>query len=680
MEYISFIAQIYQSSKTLFGGAALADSSDRKDLTPSATESLEVGCSSAEAAALGPSNDDAESRQLGVLRNCVKEVTQISPLLEGLRHESDIHRPLRYVLGSAVVPRWRVRSRQLLVSLPAVDDSVHRVASELLGGRQTSMKVSTEVSADKLRGGFYSPEPLVRVCLDRAASLLVGQASLRVLEPSAGDGAFFAGLSRHDLGTRVTWMTGVEIIEQEAALCSERLAEAPFEGEVVQGSALAWCLENDRLFDLALGNPPFVRFQFVEDTERSRALALGLKLGTEFKGVSNLWIPVFASAINALRPGGVFSFIVPAESFTGISGFEIREWLLDRTERLHVDLFPPASFPDVLQEVVVLSGRIISRGVRPSRNLYLREHSALQTREWTHSSVGKVRTWTRYLLSPSQVASLEEAAQLSSVVRLGDVARFEVATVTGANSFFCVDEATITKFQLHRWARPLLPRTRHAVGLVYTRADHLETCEDGRAGYLLDFAASRPDPMMFSGARAYLSLGEAAELPKRFKCRIRSPWYRVPVVPPGALMMAKRSHLHPRVIVNDAGVLTTDTIYRGRLIGKSSLDTRALTAGFHNSLTLLTSEIEGRSFGGGVLELVPSEISRLLVPIPAGITEDFDRLDCICRNASDEDVGESLVRETDQLLVKRTPGLATSLMDQLQDARSVLLGLRLARN
>jgi adenine-specific DNA-methyltransferase len=146
------------------------------------------------------------------------------------------------------------------------------------------------------------------------------------------------------------------------------------------------------------------------------------------------------------------------------------------------------------------------------------------------------------------------------------------------------------------------------------------------------------------------------------------------------MMMAKRSHLHPRVIVNEADVLTTDTIYRGRLISKSSLNTWALTAGFHNSLTLLTSEIEGRSFGGGVLELVPSEISRLLVPISEGIAEDFDRLDCICRNASEEDVGESLVRETDQLLVKRTRGLVTSLMDQLQDARSALLRLRLARN
>jgi len=32
-------------------------------------------------------------------------------------------------------------------------------------------------------------------------------------------------------------------------------------------------------------------------------------------------------------------------------------------------------------------------------------------------------------------------------------------------------------------------------------------------------------------------------------------------------------------------------------------------------LTALSAELEGRHYGGGVLELVPSEIERLLVPL-----------------------------------------------------------------
>lgn len=43
--------------------------------------------------------------------------------------------------------------------------------------------------------------------------------------------------------------------------------------------------------------------------------------------------------------------------------------------------------------------------------------------------------------------------------------------------------------------------------------------------------------------------------------------------------------------------------------------TESLVLAFVNSLTSLTAEMEGRHYGGGVLELVPSEIERLLIPV-----------------------------------------------------------------
>lgn len=541
------------------------------------------------------------------------------------------------------------------------------------------MKTIDEVGADKLRGGFYSPAPLVEICLDRVKSLLTSTGQLRVLEPAAGDGAFIAGLRDHSLAPRVSWATAIEILGSEAAGCRARLAEASFDGQVIHGSALAWASETHEPYDVAFGNPPFVRFQFVDPSERDHTDRLGQRAGLEFKGVSNLWLPILVTALEALRPGGVFAFIIPAECFTGISGHEVREWLLEHVHRTNVDLFAPGSFPGVLQEVVILSGKMTEKGRKPTRDLHMREHSAGKPREWKHKSIGSHRTWTRYLLSPAQVTSLETAMNLPTVSLLSEVARFEVATVTGANTFFCVDEATLDRFQLRDWARPLLPRTRHAKGLSYTEADARQVAFDGLPSYLLDFAPGSPDPITRKGPREYLASGVANELPTRYKCRIREPWYKVPVVAPGAMMMAKRSHHFPRVIVNDADVLTTDTIYRGRLLPKTTMSTRDFTASFHNSLTLLTAEIEGRSFGGGVLELVPSEISRLAVPHPHKMADEFGRLDWICRSDDDE-ASERLVHETDWLVTKKTDGLNKPLMEELAEARRVLANLRLARN
>jgi hypothetical protein len=53
----------------------------------------------------------------------------------------------------------------------------------------------------------------------------------------------------------------------------------------------------------------------------------------------------------------------------------------------------------------------------------------------------------------------------------------------------------------------------------------------------------------------------------------------------------------------------------------------ALVYSFPNSLTCLTTELEGRHYGGGVLELVPSEIERLLIPVVIPGPEQLGKLD-----------------------------------------------------
>jgi hypothetical protein len=64
--------------------------------------------------------------------------------------------------------------------------------------------------------------------------------------------------------------------------------------------------------------------------------------------------------------------------------------------------------------------------------------------------------------------------------------------------------------------------------------------------------------------------------------------------------------------LNSAKVLNTNTIHGVRLFNRRNA--KALAVGFYNSLTLLSAELVGRSYGGGVLKLEPSEAEALLVP------------------------------------------------------------------
>ncbi|GGN34886.1 hypothetical protein FHR83_005918 [Actinoplanes campanulatus] len=539
------------------------------------------------------------------------------------------------------------------------------------------MKLAREVSADKLRGGFYSPAGLVRVCLERVSALVTGTDSLRVLEPSAGDGAFLRGIVAHPLRERVGDVVAVEILEREAAACRDGGAALGEDLHVHHGSFLDDHVGLAPSFDVVVGNPPFVRFQFVDADERRKAEAIATRLGVTLKGVSNLWIPILLKAVSCLRTGGVFAFILPAEFLTGISASTVRDWLLAHTTDLRIDLFPPNSFPAVLQEVVVLSGRRLDVSAGTA-SLTVFDHSGDRP-AWSHRVRPGTPTWTNFLLTPAQADAYTGASRLAGCIGLGHAVRFRVATVTGANDFFSVDEATVERHELAPWARPLLPRIRNAPGLVFTREDHELIRSEGGKGRLLDFSATAPDPMGMPGPTGYLGLGERDLLHERYKCRIRTPWYRVPVVAPGELLLSKRSHLFPRVVLNTMSATTTDTIYQGRLTAAYARRGRAVAASFHNSLTILSAEIEGRSFGGGVLELVPSEVARLRIFVADELAEDLGRLDGISRS-TDPDKDSLLVEETDRRLAKAVDGLDDSVIATLADARRTLLQRRLDRN
>jgi hypothetical protein len=532
------------------------------------------------------------------------------------------------------------------------------------------MKTSTEVSSDKLRGGFYTPSSLVDICLDRAFELVGGRQHLTVLEPSAGDGGFIRGLARHALRGQVDSVLAVELIPEEAGKATSSLAESPFSGRVATGSILDPLILATEA-DVAVGNPPFVRFQFVSAADRAHIESLGERIGVPFKGVSNLWIPVLLSALNNLRDGGVFSFIVPAECFTGLSARAARTWLSQHATQLRVDLFPPKSFPDVLQEVIVLSGQITRNSTQDAKVLVC-DHAQLDS--WRHLLDEGASTWTGLLLRPDHLDAVNVALSSPEVLPFKQIAKVSVATVTGANSYFCIDDATRTLFELDAWSRPLLDRVRHAEGLIYSQGDQEKNLAVGHPAWLLDSSLS-PEPT--PGALAYISNGEATGLQTRYKTRIRTPWWRVPVVAPGTLLLSKRSNHYPRLIHNAVGAVTTDTIYQGTPLPAFSGRERDIVGSFHNSLTLLTAEMYGRSFGGGVLELVPSEIASLAIPLVPVTSEVFARFDSLVRRGGFD--SDALIRETD-LHVTDQLSLDQDMWRLVREARIVLRDRRLARS
>ena len=99
-------------------------------------------------------------------------------------------------------------------------------------------------------------------------------------------------------------------------------------------------------------------------------------------------------------------------------------------------------------------------------------------------------------------------------------------------------------------------------------------------------------------------------------------------------------------------------------------------AGFQNTLTLLSTELCGRTYGGGVLELVPSEIARVSVPV-VDMREELPRLDAMSRAAGGQrDAAETVRRRVDEQLARQISGL-DELLHTLDLARTRLVSRRL---
>ncbi len=72
------------------------------------------------------------------------------------------------------------------------------------------MKISEQVDEDKLRGGFYTPEPVAKFILRWATN---GNKDYDILEPSCGDGVFLKQVKEQEF--EYESITGVEIIDEE---------------------------------------------------------------------------------------------------------------------------------------------------------------------------------------------------------------------------------------------------------------------------------------------------------------------------------------------------------------------------------------------------------------------------------------------------------------------------------
>jgi adenine-specific DNA-methyltransferase len=173
----------------------------------------------------------------------------------------------------------------------------------------------------------------------------------------------------------------------------------------------------------------------------------------------------------------------------------------------------------------------------------------------------------------------------------------------------------------------------------------------------------------------YLALGANREIPKRYKCLQRNNWYVVPNVStvPSAFFF-KRSHLYPKLLKNNSDAFVTDSAYKIEM--KKEYDVNSFIYSFYNSLTLLFAEIEGRYYGGGVLELTPSEFKKIPIPYSSISEIEFKKFTTQFENKENID---DVLRENDYKILHSTLGLNLSDIRKVEEIRGKLIVKRMRK-
>lgn len=525
-------------------------------------------------------------------------------------------------------------------------------------------------TAEKLRGGYYTPDPVARFLAEWVAA-----AGPSLLEPSCGDGAILRQLVAHRPDGRVT---GVEVNELEARTAR---AEVPA-ATVVAQDLFAWFSSSQcGSWDGVAGNPPFIRFQHWKEEMRDRAFDLMRSAGLRPTRLTNAWVPFSVAATLALRHGGRVGLVLPAELLQVTYAAELRAFLVDAYAELRAVAFRKLLFDGVLQEVVLLLG-VRGDGPAAIRVVEVDDAASLPSPPSLVTRVAHApallhdrEKWTRYFLSPGEIEALRHVRAASGIGTLGEIAEVDVGVVTGRNAFFVLRPSEADRIGVRAHCVPLVSKSAHVRG-IHLSPEHLDELEREDARCLLLAVPNELDLAANDALRRYVENGEESGVHLGYKCSIRKKWWVAPSVWTPDAFLLRQIYDHPRIVSNDAGATSTDTIHRVRV--SADVDPRVLAAASLNSVTFAFSEVMGRSYGGGVLELEPREAEAL--PFPAHAVLSGSEIDiALVEELSVTGRLLDAVEHVDGVLLIDGLGMKRDVVMRLRDVWALLRDRRLAR-
>lgn len=520
-------------------------------------------------------------------------------------------------------------------------------------------------TGQKETGSYYTPLLLADFMayhiFDREHYQLPDE--IKVLEPSVGDGVFLQSMfnNQHFAGRIIAPPKKIDLwaIERDKSAIAQaernakQIVTSPNTAKFINEDYLEFQTSGDEKFDLIIGNPPYIRSSHLEDGQLEKCLEIHKASNLSDRKIKNIWTSFLIGGVQALSDDGVLAFVLPSELLQVIYAKEIRDLLRDTFNKIEIFTFNELVFADIEQDVIVL---ICAKKQEKGVSFYhvdkleqLKKPEFFKDNSNVHRET--LDKWTNYILSDSDLAFLDGLKERMALKNVKDYCSSITGIVTAANDYFITDQKTVAEYSLKSIAEPILKKGAPLTARL-TEADMISMTENGLPTSFLAFEDSTSGNFPES-YKSYLEIGISRQIDQRYKMKLRNNWYAIPSVWVSEGFFTKRSNIFPRIMVNEAKALVTDSFYR--ITMHEGYNIYDLSFSFHNTLTFIYAELEGRYYGGSVLELTPNEFKKLAIPYVGNLRRTyFDQLDDILRQ---KPTVSGVLDYTDKIILKDNYGL-----------------------
>ena len=536
------------------------------------------------------------------------------------------------------------------------------MASELIRTKPTAIK--------KRRGVFYTPSAVS----DLLANWAIRSPYDRALEPSFGGCNFLGALERRftQLGASEPWeqVFGCDIASAAFNVhLANLIPSREHRRNFFKADFLTLTPANfgPNLFEAAVGNPPYVSYHNMFKVQRAAAARVGSDTNFRLPQTGNLWSYFVFHSIRFLAPGGRMAWLLPSSVLQAEYGRVLLDELRLRFGRVGVISLQHKLFDGTDEKTeILLCDRLGDKrcpAIEIANAKTLTACSKLLN-EWHKSSNGFSRLTGRALTSllpRHRLAAFRRIAKSSQTIRLNSLAHLSIGVVTGANGLFVISNDIAGQHKIPKLAlKPILAKFEIAPGLIVKKSDFMSAKRKGLRCLLVDASVGKISPEL----KKYFARISTTQRKKNVTFGKRKDW-RIPdagLIPDAFLPYMH--HTGPRLILNTCKTNSTNTVHRIYFNQQTTPSQRRLVAiSMLSTFSQLSAEVEGRSYGSGVLkhELREAGKIQLLFPdkvSPKKIMKAFKKIDVLLRSgkriAAQRSADRFLAYEIPELLSEKS--------------------------